>query len=141
MPPVPSNAILKPASLPAPRRHARANRARNLGSGLIDQLCFAVGLAALPLAIGVAILRYRLGEIDRLVGRTVSYALLTGALIGIFIGLVALTADTLAIGGDRCGVHRATARRRRDRRDPRADLIATVNHAVQPEHASVRIEQ
>ena len=54
-----------------------------------------VGLAALPLAIGIGILRYRLYEIDRLISRTLSYALLTGLLVGVFVGLVLLTTRVL----------------------------------------------
>jgi hypothetical protein len=55
----------------------------------------ALGVAALPLAIGVGILKYRLYEIDRLVSRTISYVLLTGVLASVFVGLVALTTDVL----------------------------------------------
>ena len=65
------------------------------------------GWAALPLSIGVGILRYRLYEIDRLISRTLSYAILTALLIGVFIGLVALTTNTLAISG-RVGVAAST---------------------------------
>ncbi len=54
-----------------------------------------VGLAALPVAMGIGILKYRLYEIDRLVSRTLSYAALTGLLVGTFVGLVALTTDVL----------------------------------------------
>jgi hypothetical protein len=54
-----------------------------------------VGLAALPIAIGIGILRYRLYEIDRLISRTLSYALLTGLLVGVFAGLVLLTTRVL----------------------------------------------
>jgi hypothetical protein len=66
-----------------------------------------VAIVALPISIGVGVLRYRLYEIDRLVSRTLSYALLTGLLVGTFIGLVALTTNTLALSG-RVGVAAST---------------------------------
>jgi hypothetical protein len=53
------------------------------------------GVIALPISIGVGILKYRLYEIDRLISRTLSYAALTAALVGTFVGLVALTTDLL----------------------------------------------
>ena len=49
----------------------------------------------LAAAIGVGILRYRLYDIDRLISRTLSYALLTGLLVGVFAGLVLLTTRVL----------------------------------------------
>ena len=52
-------------------------------------------IAALPLGLGMGILRYRLYEIDRLISRTLSYALLTGLLVGVFAGLVLLTTRVL----------------------------------------------
>jgi hypothetical protein len=55
------------------------------------------GLAALPVSIGVAILRYRLYDIDRIISRTLAYALVTGMLIGVFAGLVLLTTDVLSL--------------------------------------------
>jgi hypothetical protein len=47
-----------------------------------------IALLALPLAIGVAILRYRLYAIDRIISRTISWALITGLLVGGFALLV-----------------------------------------------------
>lgn len=54
-----------------------------------------VGIGALPVSIGIGILRYRLYEIDRLVSRTLSYAVVTGLLVGIYIGLVTLATRVL----------------------------------------------
>ena len=49
----------------------------------------AIGSLALPpLAVGIAIMRYRLFEIDRLIARTVSWAVVTGVLVIGFAGAV-----------------------------------------------------
>ena len=53
------------------------------------------GLLGIPLSIGVGITKYRLYEIDRIVSRTLAYALLTGFLVGVFVGLVLLTTRVL----------------------------------------------
>jgi divalent metal cation (Fe/Co/Zn/Cd) transporter len=51
-------------------------------------------MAFLPVAIGIAILRYRLFEIDRIVSRAVGYGLVTAVVAGLFI-LVVLVAESL----------------------------------------------
>jgi hypothetical protein len=66
-----------------------------------------IAFSALPISISVAVLRYRLYEVDRLVSRTLSYAVLTALLGGTFIGLIALSTDTLALSG-RVGVAAST---------------------------------
>jgi len=67
-----------------------------------------MGFTALPLAIGIAILRYRLYDIDRIISRTISWALVTGVLLLVFaatvVGLQGLLqdftqGDTLAVAG------------------------------------------
>jgi hypothetical protein len=45
-------------------------------------------LASLPIAIAIAILRYRLYDIDRVVSRTIGYATITGILGATFVGIV-----------------------------------------------------
>ncbi len=54
-----------------------------------------LGAAALPVCIGVAVLKYRLFEIDRIISRVISYAIITAVLAGVFAGLVLLATAAL----------------------------------------------
>jgi len=47
----------------------------------------------IPAAVGIAILKYRLYDIDRLISRTLSYAIVTGLLVGVYAGLVLLATE------------------------------------------------
>ena len=51
----------------------------------------------IPVAVGVAILKYRLYDIDRLISRTLAYAIVTGLLVGLYAGLVLLATQVLTI--------------------------------------------
>ena len=68
-----------------------------LGSPVIVVLA-STGTALIPIAIGIAILRYRLYEIDRLVSRTIGWALVTGILATLFVGLVVGLQAVLPVG-------------------------------------------
>ena len=57
-----------------------------------------IGLA-LPAAIGIAVLKYRLYAIDRIISRTVSYVLVTGLVVGVYLGCVALLTRVLPVRG------------------------------------------
>jgi hypothetical protein len=84
-----------------------------LPPGLTGAVVNAVAFGLLPVAVGVAVLRYRLYEIDRIVSRTVSYGLLSAALIGLYLLVVALLrpllepftgSSTLAVAGSTLAV-------------------------------------
>ena len=49
----------------------------------------------LPVCLGVAILKYRLYDIDRIISRTLAYAIVTGLLVGLYAGLVLLATEVL----------------------------------------------
>jgi hypothetical protein len=48
-------------------------------------------------AIAIAVLKYRLYDIDRLISRTLAYAILTGVLVGLYAGLVLLATQVLTL--------------------------------------------
>ena len=66
----------------------------------IAQAAIGIGSAmviAFPLGIGVAILKYRLYDIDRIISRTLAYAIVTGLLVGVYAGLVLLVTHVLTV--------------------------------------------
>jgi hypothetical protein len=75
--------------------------------GVIFQSALGASVAVLPLATGAAILRYRLYDIDRIVSRTVAYALLT-LLLGLGYAAVVLGLGRLLPEGSTLVVAAAT---------------------------------
>ncbi len=66
-------------------------------AGLAGGVAGACGQLGIPVCMGVAILRYRLFDIDRLVSRTLGYAIVTGLLVGVYAGIVLLTTELFGI--------------------------------------------
>jgi len=66
----------------------------------VENGAITLALALLPVSIGVAILRYRLYEIDRLISRTVSYALLTALLLGMYAAVAVLPTLVFQVRSD-----------------------------------------
>jgi hypothetical protein len=87
-----------------------------------------LAIVAFPVSIGVAILKYRLYEIDRLISRTLAYAIVTGLLVGVYAGLtVAAFASGLKDAVDLDSVQEG--------------LADVVSRALEPAHVSVWISR
>jgi hypothetical protein len=63
-----------------------------------------------PIAIGIAILRYRLYEIDRIVSRTIAYGAVSATLLTVYAGMILLLQGPLGAitGGDTVAVAAST---------------------------------
>jgi hypothetical protein len=59
----------------------------------------APAMIGIPVACAVAVLKHRLYEIDRLISRTVAYAIVTGLLVGVYAALVLLATRVLPLSG------------------------------------------
>jgi len=80
------------AEIPAERIVGPGDAADNLQNAITSG---AVALVAL--AIGIAVLKYRLYDIDRVISRTLAYAIVTGLLAGIYAGLALLATGLLRL--------------------------------------------
>ena len=64
---------------------------------LLWSLLVCTPVAGVPLACAVAVLKYRLYEIDRIISRTLAYTIVTGLLVGVYAGLVLLTTQVFKV--------------------------------------------
>ena len=85
---------------PGPAGLAGAAVDRSKTGQLLFDLAVVAGVGlALPVAIGVAVLRYRLYAIDKIISRSVSYAVVTGLVVGVYLGCVALLTNVSPFHG------------------------------------------
>jgi uncharacterized membrane protein YdcZ (DUF606 family) len=70
-------------------------------AGLVDALIEALTFGALYVGVGMAVLRYRLYDIDRLINRTLVYGLLTAVLGAVYAAAVLVLGQLFGgVGGD-----------------------------------------
>ena len=71
-----------------------------LREGVASDVLFGLSIALVPIAAGVAILRHRLYDIDRLINRTLVYATLTAVLGTVYAGAVLVLGLFGGVGGE-----------------------------------------
>jgi small-conductance mechanosensitive channel len=75
------------------------------GNGGVIDVLLGLALAAVPLAMAMAILRYRLYDIDRIISRTASYTVVTVTVLAVYAVIVTAatrflpSSNTLAVAG------------------------------------------
>ena len=67
----------------------------SFGDSIWGQLLLATPVITMVVAVFLAVVRYRLYDIDRVISRTVSYVVVTGVVIGSYVGMVALIETVL----------------------------------------------
>jgi hypothetical protein len=87
-----SGCLMAAALVPAVALSLSPGAAARVASGAL----FAAVLA-MPAAVGVAVLKYRLYDIDRVISRTVAYAIVTGVLAAAYAGLVLLATGVFRV--------------------------------------------
>ena len=131
------------------------------GVGWLGKISFVlsmVGLVSLPIAVGIAILRYRLYDIDLLINRTLVYGPLTTTLVLVYLGgivllqrvfvvltgeesTLAVVASTLVIAALfkplRRRIQSATLRDETNLDALSDDLVGVVGETMQPAHVAL----
>jgi hypothetical protein len=73
------------------------DHANNWLGTLLWGLIVLTPVVGIPVACVVAVLKYRLYDLGRIVSRTVSYAVVTGLLVGVYAGLVLLATEVIGL--------------------------------------------
>jgi hypothetical protein len=161
------------------REVAPAAMKSQVSGNLVGGGIFDLAIAVIPVCIGIAVLRTHLWDVGLVISRTLTYAVATALLVGVYAGLVllatrvlpfhtavAVAVSTLAVAAAFNPVRRRVqhavdrrfnrarydadravatfAARLQDAADPDAVhnyLLATVQQALEPAHATVWISQ
>ena len=67
---------------------------------VVADVLSSVGIMGVPLSMWIAISRHRLFEIDRLISRTVSYALVSTVLVGVYVAVAVVPSALLDVHSD-----------------------------------------
>ncbi len=67
---------------------------------IVANVFLPAGFVLVPVSIGIAVTRYRLYEVDRILSRTVSYVVVVGLLAAVFFGVVTATSTLLDTSDD-----------------------------------------
>ncbi|CAN5828872.1 hypothetical protein BH23ACT4_BH23ACT4_05160 [soil metagenome] len=67
---------------------------------ILEDLLFPVVVALLPIAAGIAILRYRLYDIDLVISRTLVFGVLAVFITGVYVGIVVGLGSVVGGGGE-----------------------------------------
>jgi hypothetical protein len=67
-----------------------------LNSAVVEVLQ-SLAFVCLWTAIAIAVLKYRLYDIDRIISRTLAYVIVTGLLVGVYAGLVLVATQVLSL--------------------------------------------
>jgi len=80
------------------------------GAPTAFDMLFVLSLSLPPLAVGIAVLRYRLYDIDRIISRGIAYGLLTGVLAATYATVILMLQGPLGavLGGDTVSVALST---------------------------------
>lgn len=70
-----------------------------LSNDIVGGIVFLFAASGLPIAVGIAVTRYRLYDVDRIINRTLVYVGLTGFLGAVYVGTVVALSQLLPVGG------------------------------------------
>lgn len=79
---------------------ALAGTFEEVPGGSVLEVLLSVGLGAIPVGVGIAITRYHLYDIDRVISRTVSYTLVIALLVLVYVLAVLFLRNVLPVQGD-----------------------------------------